>query len=105
MFTAFQVDAPAAGDTPVEVTADVTIDQPCVCKVISPADEGVAIFVGNSDVTAGAGFPVPVYTEGSGAVEPLEFRLLPGDQVYAISNAGTPPGSAPLNVLIYSAPQ
>lgn len=99
MFTAFSVSAPAFGGTPIEITAGITIDQPCICTVASSENLGSGPTVMLYGTSSGSGFDGWPVEYGNGT-SPTKFRLLPGDQVWALSSGGS--GST-LYVMMYSA--
>jgi hypothetical protein len=99
LFAAFSVSAPAFGGTPVEITAGITIDQACICKVASSENGGSGPTVMLYGTSSGSGFDGWPVDYGNGT-SPSEFRLLPGDQVWALSSGGS---GSNLYVMIYSA--
>lgn len=101
MFTAFSVSVPAFGNTPVDLTSGVTIDQACICKVVDTSGGGsppTVYLYGDISGSGTDGWPVQ-YGNGT---SPTELRLLPGDHVYALSSSGS---GSQAYVMIYSAPE
>lgn len=104
MFTAFGVTVPNAESSPIEVTSGITIDQEVICKLYAVSSgTSIVVYVGDSDVSPSNGWAINPITGTNAANAPTEIRLLPGDQVYAITNGGSPGGTWDLQVVMYSA--